>query len=58
MVPSVSLLTGFDCIFLAKKLHTIFLRLCFFIFYLFYLIQEAKAVGVEKGEVVGWMSWL
>ena len=48
---SVSHLMGFDCIFLAKTTLYLFTIVLFY-FLSFYLIQEAKAVGVEKGEIV------
>ena len=53
---SVSLLMGFDCIFLAKTPLYLF-KIVLFYFLSFYLIQEAKAVGVEKGDIVRRISW-
>ena len=46
----------FDCIFLAKTPLYLF-KIVLFYFLSFYLIQEAKAVGVEKGDIVRRISW-
>ena len=56
MVPSVSLLTGFGCIFVAKTPHRCLFKIMIFILYLLYLFQEAKAAGVEKGDIAGRFS--
>ena len=42
---------GLDCIFLAKTPHYLF-KIVLFYSLSFYLIQEAKAVRVEKGDIV------
>lgn len=57
MVPSVSLLTGFGCIFVAKTPHRCLFKIMIFILYLLYHFQEAKAAGVEKGDIAGRFSW-
>ena len=51
MVHSVPVLTGFDCIFL-EKIPRYFFKIVLFYSLSFYLIQEAKAVKVGKGDIV------